>query len=704
MARFKFKDLFQKESKTSGRAFVLIGALLLGCFFFVMTASNVTTKDYDVQIYDAASETIRSPITIENEAQTQRQRQEASQQIDDRYVVSSEITNAKTDAVKEIFSAISQADDADDPLDKRMEHVKDLLSESVKEELTDRQLEQLLTVPADERGISEKVFTDAMTGFLEDGVKRDEVQETREEMGERINYADVSVDTKRALHSLISFAIVQNASFDAQETASARTEAQHDVAPVMIRAGEIIVQEGQTITNDVYEEMKLVGLLNNSRNVLPLVGLGLFMALLTGILTYETVHTLKKRTKPSKPVLLFAFLLTCLSVLLLKLITIVGTTDEHYYLLLPAAFAAVLFRHLLGERFAIGYAIVYSILAGIIMNDEIPGSLNMEASLYYLFAQLAAVYAMRNVKDRAAMTKAFLLLVSIQIISVLLFLFFAFEKYAWETILLYIGFAVLSAILTVILVAGVLPFVEAGFGVLSETKLLALSKPNHPLLKKILTDAPGTYHHSIMVANLCEAACEAIGADGLLARVGAYYHDLGKTRQPQLFIENQMGRKNPHDRLSPRQSAEIIIRHPYDGAQMLKDNHFPKEIIDMAEQHHGTSLLKFFYYKEKEYNKDVKEESYRYPGPKPSTKETAVLSICDSVEAAVRSMKEPTQEKIRSLVDSIIKDKLMDGQLDCAPLTLQDLQVIKDAICQALTGIFHSRIEYPDEGKVKEAN
>ncbi|SDD19345.1 hypothetical protein SAMN05421663_107211 [Terribacillus halophilus] len=704
MARKKFKELFSKKSKTGERAFILIGALLLGCFFFMMTASNVTTRDYDVQVYDVASETIRSPITIENEAQTERQRQEASQQIDDRYTVSSEITKAKTDAVKEIFSTIGQADEEDRPIDQRMDIVKNLLSESVKEDLTDRQLEQLLAIPADEREISEKVFVDAMTGFLEDGVKRDEVQQTQEEMGERIDYADVSSKTKQALRSLTGFAIVQNASFDAQETASARTEAQHNVAPVIIRAGEIIVQEGQTITNDVYEELQLVGLLNNTRNVLPLVGLALFMALLTGILTYETIHTLKKRTGSGKSVLLFTFLLICMSVLLLKPIGVLGTTEQHYYLLLPAAFAAVLFRHLLSERFAIGYAIVYSILAAIILNDKIPGSLNMEAALYYLFAQLAAVYAIRNVKDKTAMIKSFLLLVIVQVISVLLFLFFAFEKYAWEAVLLYIGFAVLSAILTVILVAGVLPFVEAGFGVLSETKLLALSKPNHPLLKKILTDAPGTYHHSIMVANLCEAACEAIGADGLLARVGAYYHDLGKTRQPQLFIENQMGRKNPHDKLSPRQSAEIIIRHPYDGAQMLKNNHFPKEIIDMAEQHHGTSLLKFFYYKEKEYNKDVKEETYRYPGPKPSTKEIAVLSICDSVEAAVRSMKEPTQEKIHSLVDSIIKDKLMDGQLDCAPLTLQELQVIKEAICQALAGIFHSRIEYPDEEKVKEAN
>jgi cyclic-di-AMP phosphodiesterase PgpH len=699
-----FTNLFKRKGKSGNRTIILIGALLLGCFFFIATASNVTTRNYDVQIYDTASETIRSPITIENEAETERQRQEAGQQIDDRYHVSEEITKAKTDAVDEIFTAIGQANDSERSTDKRVEDIKQLLSESIKEELTDRQIAQLVQIPAEERQVSEKVFTDAMTDFLEDGVKRDEVQQTQEEMRERLEYADVSSTTKEALRSLTSFAIVQNASFDAQATASQKAEARQNVASVMIRAGEIIVQEGQTITNDVYEELKLVGLLNSTRNVLPLIGLVLLIALLTGILTIETIHTTKKNAEVNKSVLLFVFLLICVSVILLKLISIIGSTETHYYLLLPTAVGAVLFRHLLSERFAICYAIVYSILAGVILNDEIPGSLHMEAALYFLFTQLAAVYAIRNVKDKGAMAKALLFLASVQIISVLLFVFFAFEKYTWDVIILYCGFAALSALLTVILVAGILPFAETGFGVLSETKLLMLSKPNHPLLKKILTDAPGTYHHSIMVANLSEAACEAIGANGLLARVGAYYHDLGKTRQPQLFIENQMGRKNPHDHLSPRQSAEIIIRHPYDGAKMLQDNHFPKEIVDMAKQHHGTSLLKFFYYKEKEYNKDVTEDTYRYPGPRPASKETAVLSICDSVEAAVRSMKEPTQEKIRSLVDSIIKDKLMDGQLDCAPLTMQDLQEIKEAICQALTGIFHSRIEYPDEEKVKEAN
>src|SRR5690606_25881659 len=172
---------------------------------------------------------------------------------------------------------------------------------------------------------------------------------------------------------------------------------------------------------------------------------------------------------------------------------------------------------------------------------------------------------------------------------------------------------VASAFLSAVLTIGLLPFFETGLGILSDIKLLQLSSPNQPLLKKILTEAPGTYHHSIMVANLSETACDAIGANGLLARVAAYYHDIGKTVRPHYFIENQLSIKNPHDVISPEQSAEIIIRHPYDGAELLRKHKMPKEIIDVAMQHHGTTLLKYFYYKEKENNNAVQEEDFRYP-------------------------------------------------------------------------------------------
>jgi len=260
----------------------------------------------------------------------------------------------------------------------------------------------------------------------------------------------------------------------------------------------------------------------------------------------------------------------------------------------------------------------------------------------------------------------------------------------------YVFSAAISGITSSILTIGLLPFFEATFGILSTIKLIELSNPNHPLLRKILTETPGTYHHSVMVANLAEAASEAIGANGLLARVGCYYHDIGKTKRPQFFIENQMNIENPHDKLQPVTSKNIIFAHVTDGVKILSKNKMPKEIIDIAEQHHGSSLLKFFYHKAKESGEDVKEEDYRYPGPKPQTKEAAIISVADSVEAAVRSMKQPTKEKIAALVKSIVRDRINDQQFSECDITLKELDIIEQTLCQTLNGIFHSRIEYPD--------
>ena len=246
------------------------------------------------------------------------------------------------------------------------------------------------------------------------------------------------------------------------------------------------------------------------------------------------------------------------------------------------------------------------------------------------------------------------------------------------------------------LAMGLLPFFESAFGVLSALRLIELSNPNHPLLKKLLVETPGTYHHSVMVANLAEAACEEIGADGLLARVGCYYHDVGKTVRPTFFIENQMAGMNPHDAMAPEKSAEIIKAHTTDGADLLRKYKMPQEIIDIALQHHGTSLLKFFWYKANEEGKELDECDFRYPGPKPQTTEAAVISVADSVEAAVRSMKEPTPDKIRKLVQAIIADRLKDDQFDECDISIKQLKTIEEVLCETLNGIFHSRIEYPE--------
>lgn len=249
---------------------------------------------------------------------------------------------------------------------------------------------------------------------------------------------------------------------------------------------------------------------------------------------------------------------------------------------------------------------------------------------------------------------------------------------------------------------GLLPFYESIFGVVTNIKLLELSNPNQPLMKRLLMEAPGTYHHSMMVANLAESATEAVGGNAVLSRVGAYYHDIGKIKRPYFFGENQMGKDNPHNKIKEDLSALIILSHTKDGVELAKEHNIPKVLQDIMVQHHGTTLVKYFYYKAKnaaDNPEDIKEEDFRYSGPIPNTKESGIIMLADSVEAAVRSISELNKLKIEEMVNNIINDKINTNQLIDCDLTLKDIEIIRQSFLKSLNSIYHQRIEYPTERK-----
>ncbi|MEN8907393.1 MAG: HDIG domain-containing metalloprotein [Clostridiales bacterium] len=259
-----------------------------------------------------------------------------------------------------------------------------------------------------------------------------------------------------------------------------------------------------------------------------------------------------------------------------------------------------------------------------------------------------------------------------------------------------------NGLISTIFTIGTLQIWESIFNIVTPLKLLEIGNPNHPLIKKLLLEAPGTYHHSLLVANLAEVATEAIDGDSLLARVGAYYHDIGKIKRPNFFKENQFN-DNPHDKLKPNLSVMVLTSHTSDGLELAKKYKIPKEIRDIIMEHHGTTLAAFFYVKAKNCDRldSIREEDFRYKGPKPRTKESAVVMLADSVEAAVRSMTDKTKGKIQGQVRKIIKDKLEDGQLDLSDLTLRDLDKIANSFMKVLSGYFHQRTEYPKLEKTR---
>src|SRR5699024_5563673 len=595
--------------------------------------------------------------------------------IGDRYTVSKEITTEQIDYLEELFDGIksikkeaSKDEDAGTPIEEQVTNLEERLSEEITDKIDSVVFMQLLRLKEKERKKGEKIFINSVQKILDSGVRIENIQSAKEEIKSVLKYSSLEDDVKEAFTKMIDFSIVENSFFDIEKTIQARNEAVANIDPVMIRSGDIIVREGQIITNEIYEELKLTGLLSKGNQVYPAIGLSIFIIFLMAMIGYELIR-LHERSRLSPAKIIAVLLISIIVITLMKIASLFTLQLQQSYLLVPIATGVLLVRLLIFERLSIVLAVFYSVIGSIIFNGEIAGSLNFYVFIYFLFFQFAGIYLLKDVRDRVSIVKTSFGIAIVNVMTIIMYLLLSFESYELKTFLLHASFGIGAAILSAVLTIGLLPFFETGLGILSDSKLLHLANPNQPLLRKLLTEAPGTYHHSVMVANLSETACEAIGANGLLARVGAYYHDIGKTVNPHYFIENQVAIRNPHDFIEPEQSATIIINHVIDGVKLLKEHKLPKEIIDIAAQHHGTSMVEFFYHKAKQENEDVMEEDFRYPGPIPTSKEAGIISICDSVEAAVRSLKEPSTEKIEEIVTSIINKRLTDGQFNHTPLT-----------------------------------
>ena len=312
-----------------------------------------------------------------------------------------------------------------------------------------------------------------------------------------------------------------------------------------------------------------------------------------------------------------------------------------------------------------------------------------------------AAYTVRDIKNRNQIFRSFLFILIGYIASILAF---GLERFApWEEVLIQCGFAASNALFSPVLTYGLIIFFEKLFKITTDITLLELTDFNHPLLKELARNAQGTFNHSLTMGNMVESAAADIGANPLLVRVGALYHDIGKSQNPSAFVENQIDNYNIHDQLTPDQSAAMIIDHVPQGVQMAEEENLPVEIIDFIKTHHGTLLVSYFYDKaiEENANTNIEEQKYRYPGPKPFTKETALLMLADACESAVRAMAEPTPEKIENIISNIISSRLKDGQLEDSPLTFSDLSKIRKSFLATLVALHHKRIRYPKQDEME---
>ncbi|MBN8250454.1 HD family phosphohydrolase [Priestia flexa] len=672
---------------------------------FASMYSNVKPEELDLRLLSISPETIYSPVTIEDKESTEKKKAEAKEAVEDVYTQKTEYAQNQVDLVASIFDAIIEVNKEYDQLENKSETSKqemlqDKLPDNIRKGLSDKAISELLQTNKEELSVAKDAVVTAVHHVMKNQVMISDLEEMKDQAeGQLVYTTNVSSSLKAAMNEIARSSIIPNVIYDPQKTSENRQAAVEKIEPVRIKQGQIIVEENQLINADIYRQLQLAGLLNNKGMLQPFIGLSLLIIIMIGGAAFY-LRGLHANTY--KPLLLYA-IITSITIALMKILSFFQRIDlSEIGYLAPVAVGGILLRVLMNEKIAIISSIIFAICGSIIFNGELTTAFNMNIGIYFLISNITAILFLMDKQRKARVLQAGLVVALMNVIVSLSIIFIKNGQLDTMELGYYSLMAMASGIISSVLAIGLLPFFESGFGILSTMKLIELSSPNHPLLRKILTETPGTYHHSVMVANLSEAACETIGANGLLARVGAYYHDIGKTKRPQYFIENQMNIRNPHDALSPKVSKNIITSHTTDGAAILRKHKLPKEIVDIAEQHHGTSLLKFFYHKALEQTEEeIKEEDYRYEGPKPQTKEAAVICIADSVEAAVRSMPNPTPEKIEKLVRSIINDRVEDEQFIECDITLKELELIRQALCETLNGIFHSRIEYPELKKQK---
>jgi putative nucleotidyltransferase with HDIG domain len=376
--------------------------------------------------------------------------------------------------------------------------------------------------------------------------------------------------------------------------------------------------------------------------------------------------------------------------------------------LIPVQMGAIIIAMLLRHRLALTFNIVAGVIAGILStgNDGILTASMFQILLMSLFGGAAAVYLSRRAGRRSVLLYAGFAVALVNFVTMMAagVLTSANMASTLESALYGAGGGLLSAILAV----GLMPLLENMFNLVTPQVLLELSTPTQPLLRLLQTEAPGTHHHSLLVANLAEAAADRVGANALLCRVGAYYHDIGKTRRPIFFKENQIDQPNPHDGMDPAVSAAILAAHVRDGLDLADKYKLPQAVKDMIGQHHGDSVMAYFYYQAKKAadaeGKEVDIRDYSYDGPKPQTKEAAILMMADTVEAATRTLKDRSRKSMTEMIQKLVKDKFESGQLTESPLTFRELNEISDAFIRTLTGIYHERVEYPNMETLKKEN
>jgi putative nucleotidyltransferase with HDIG domain len=652
----------------------------------LLFAVSLYSQRVDVSAGEPAPRSVYAPFNVVDWAATARARQQAAAEVPTVYVTNPKVLPAVLDQMRQDFNLIG-ALSADQvvPLSARAGEAEALMPIGLPPSAWSRVLElspgQQVAVEQDVSVVLSSVLGNGS------GVKNSPVSlaEARSFIGE-LAVQQQSDPALRQFVTDLADALVRPNTFPNLAATAARRQAAAAAVPlVRVLKGKEVLTAGQIVTPADIQLLKELGLLGQGFDPAPLVG-GLLFALVIVAALGAYLYTFQRSLLDQLSRLLIAGILVVAALLAAKTLNWPGTD----YVIVPAA--TVMVGALVNPGLAIIVAGTLALATGILSGTD------LTTALVAFFGGVAGAIGVSRLAQRYDVVRVALLVGLVNLLTLLGLDFVEGLSVLATPVWQQLAWAFVDGGVAAMLAVGAAPFLEAPFGVVTAMRLIELANPNQPLLRKLLIEAPGTYQHSILVGNLAEAATEAVGGNSLLARVGAIYHDVGKTKRPYFFIDNQFGAENPHDKLSPSLSALIISSHVRDGVELARQHRLPKAVEDFIAQHHGTTVMRYFYEKARDLDtgEGVSEADFRYDGPKPQSREIAIVMLADACEATSRTLKNPTPEAIEQVVRRIIKERLEDGQLDNADLTLKDLDTIARTFTRVLTGVFHQRVEYPD--------
>ncbi|MBQ4579360.1 MAG: HDIG domain-containing protein [Clostridia bacterium] len=681
-------------------AIILLGSVVL----FGLFALACMSDRYSLQVGDIAHQTITATKDVEDTVTTEQHRKAAAAAVEASYHLQEGATEEVLMALDDLLAELGRVQQYGQHLRTAQElpMVSYLLSYSEEEisyaqslvngiSLTAYQARVLLSTEEESFNTMVKEVRSAVENALNTTIREGQVNTSISNINAICKYRVDSNLTNYIVPVVLNAVVKPNMVIDEAATEAARQAARESVSPVVYKQGQNIVREGERVSAYQIAMLSALGLLDTASIDLNVYGGAAMVVAATVLIMVMMLLMLNrdvfKEVRHVLVIMLVMIINVGVSVICVKFLNVY---------LIPVALGAMLLTGLLGARTGLTVGVALSV----ILSSLAAGSntaYTVEMTHLMLTGVVGSVVAVKYLAGKPQRVRTVICGVLVAAVNLVMMLALGMMTAAnLHDTISNAAWSMAGGVISGLIAVGFQPVFEAAFNLATPSKLLELANPNQPLLRRLLMEAPGTYHHAIIVANLSEAAAEKIGANPLLARTGAYFHDIGKLKRPLYFKENQRG-DNPHDHTDAYVSASIVTAHTSDGLALAQKHHLPPEIQRIIAEHHGDTPVMYFYHKalQQADGRPVDIKDFRYSGSRPSTKESAVVMLADTIEAAVRSMSDPTPQSIKRFIERLVRGKIEDGQLSNSPLSLQDIDGISEAFSSVLSGVFHERIEYP---------